>query len=245
MSRAGVLALSPIALAVALFATGVAVLLRPGASHTLAAELRPGLSPEEPAVARPVRNVTPDDMTAPPAAAGPYVRVTPAASSPQATTPPPKPPTMRLSRPLVMSAGTLKAGGRVIRLAGVEAPGFAERCGAEAWPCGRMARAALARFVRGRAVECVLPPGADAIPDPADCRVAGRSLSAWLVAQGWARATSAAYEEAEGKARSGALGIWAETRPGGAPPASAQPAASPASSPDSALAIKARVSDTP
>ena len=160
--------------------------------------------------------------------------------------PAPKLPTARLNRPLVTDAGALRSGGRDIRLAGIAAPGFEERCGegAEAWPCGRMARAALARLIRGRAIECALPEGAEAIPDPADCRVGGQSLSAWLVAQGWARAADPAYAEAEANARAGLLGIWAAERPGGALPA-AQPAGVAASAPESDLAINARVSGMP
>ena len=78
-----------------------------------------------------------------------------------------------------------------------------------------MARAALRRFLRGRAIECIVPAGAAEVPDPAECRVAGgEDLAAWLVAQGWARANSAAYAALEAKAREEKLGLWAEARPG-------------------------------
>jgi endonuclease YncB( thermonuclease family) len=242
MFQALALALGIVAPTVSALAGEPAMFLRPVAPVTLAAELRPTVSPDNPPLPRAVRNVTPQDMTAPPAVTGPVVRIAPAPSA----VPPPLPaklPTARLHRPLVTSAGALRADGRDIRLAGIVAPGFEERCGegAASWPCGRMARAALARLIRGRAVECVLPEGAEAIPDPADCRVARQSLSAWLVAQGWARATDPAYADAEARARASLLGIWAGERPGGTP----LPAAQAASAPERALAIKARVSGTP
>ena len=130
--------------------------------------------------------------------------------------PVPKPRTERLYNPVVTAAGLIKARGRDIRLAGIAAPDFEVRCGegTAAWPCGRMARAALRRFVRGRAIECIVPAGAAEIPDPAECRVAGgEDLAAWLVAQGWARANDATYEALEAKAREEKLGLWAEARP--------------------------------
>ena len=55
------------------------MVLRPVAPITLAAELRPTVSPDDPALPRPVRNVTPHDMTAPPALSGPLVRIVPPA----------------------------------------------------------------------------------------------------------------------------------------------------------------------
>jgi endonuclease YncB( thermonuclease family) len=80
-----------------------------------------------------------------------------------------------------------------------------------------MARAALRRFVRSRAIECVVPAGAAAVPDPAECSVAGRNLAEWLVAQGWASRSGEDFAEAEAAARERKLGIWSETRPGGEP----------------------------
>jgi endonuclease YncB( thermonuclease family) len=164
--------------------------------------------------------------------------------------PPPRPPSPprveRLYNPVVIAAGKVRAGKRAIGLAGIDAPDFAERCGegAAAWPCGRMARAALRRFVRGRALECEIPEGASEIPDPARCKVAGQNVSEWLVAQGWARSAGEAYAAAEDAARELKLGLWGDRRPD-AQPAAALIAGAPASSPAKALAISERVSATP
>jgi endonuclease YncB( thermonuclease family) len=187
-----------------------------------------------------VRDVTPPGVTALPPQAAPPVRVAP----------PPRPPSpprvQRLYSPVIIAAGKIRAGKRAIGLAGVDAPDFAERCGAgaAAWPCGRMARAALRRFVRGRAMECEIPKGATEIPDPARCKVAGQDLSQWLVAQGWARSAGDAYATAEEAARALKLGLWGERRPD-SQPAAALVAGAPASSPARALAISDRVSPTP
>jgi endonuclease YncB( thermonuclease family) len=216
----------------------------PGSAATAPtiAEPAPNVPRAPQAVQREVRDVTPEGMTQGPAVTGPLIRVPPPA-------PPPEPrPTARSDRvhkPIVVTAGVIKAGGRDIRLAGIEAPDFKAECGegAAAWPCGRMARAALRRFIRGRDLECTVPPGATEIPSPAECRVAGESLSAWLVAQGWARPAGDAYAELAAAARKAGLGLWSEERPGVQPEALA--AGGPESAPDSALAIRARVSGTP
>jgi endonuclease YncB( thermonuclease family) len=176
-------------------------------------EIRPVRPSGEAAIGRTVRDVTPQAMTSGPAATGPVARIEPPAHE-QLT---PKPRTERLYNPVVTAAGLIKARGRDFRLAGISAPDFEVRCGegTAAWPCGRMARAALRRFVRGRAIECIVPAGADEIPNPAECRVAGgEDLAAWLVAQGWARAKGATYEALEAKAREEKLGLWGEARPG-------------------------------
>ena len=215
-------------------------------SAPAAAEPNPVQAPKVPPTQRKVRDVTPAGIMPGPAITGPLVRVNPPYPLPRQ---PPPPRVERIYHPMVMAAGIIKARGRDIALAGVDAPAFAAKCGeaAAAWPCGRMARAALRRFIRGRAIECIVPRGADEIPSPADCSVGGESLSAWLVAQGWAEAADEAYLGVGRRAREARLGIWAEARPGGQPEAldAESPAAAPESSPDSAAAIRARVSGTP
>jgi endonuclease YncB( thermonuclease family) len=171
-------------------------------------ELRRSRLGEEPEAAAVVRNVTPPTITAPPAAAEAPTRAAPTSETPATAARP-----TLLFNVIVLSAGTLKAGDRTIHLAGVAAPEFKRRCGAAAaaWPCGRMARAALRRLIRGRAVECDLPAGmAGAVA--ARCRVAGEDLSAWLVAQGWA-ADGEEHAAAEAAAREARLGLWGDGRP--------------------------------
>ncbi len=184
-------------------------------------ELRPS-APADPDIAReslaaPIRDVTPANMTAAPPVSGELARVeSTAAEEPREAAPAPRD---RLFHPVVDSAGSIDIGDRVIRLAGTAAPEAGKRCGAEpdTWPCGRMARAALRRFIRGRAIECEVPAGADAIPDTARCFVAGEDISEWLVAQGWAERDGDTFAEAEKAARAAKLGLWGDGWPGGQP----------------------------
>jgi endonuclease YncB( thermonuclease family) len=106
-----------------------------------------------------------------------------------------------------------------------------------------MARAALRRFVRGRAVECEVPAGAGSIPDPARCHVAGRDVAEWLVEQGWAKGEGASYAEAQSKARQAGRGLWSERRPGAQPDFAA--AGERTSAPASAAPMSERVSGMP
>jgi endonuclease YncB( thermonuclease family) len=200
-------------------------------------------------VSRAVRNVTPPGVTPGPAVTGPLVRVAP----PQ----PPKAPrparVQRVYHPIVVSAGVIKVGGRNIEIAGVDAPEFDSTCGegAAAWPCGRIARAALRQFIRGRAIECVVPLGADEIPHVGSCSVGGENLSEWLVSNGWARPVGVVYAPLEAPARQARLGLWGDGRPDGQADALAADAiteelpGAAASSPASDLAIRPRVSGTP
>ena len=180
------------------------------AAASIGFELRPGAEPAGQAAETPraIRDVTPDTMTAGPRITGTLTRVEPPAA-------PLKARTERLFNPMVIAAGVIKVREREIRLAGIAAPEFDAMCGkdAAAWPCGRMARAALRSFIRGRAIECEIPAGADKIPDPANCVVAGDDISEWLVAQGWAKRSGEQFEDAEKRAREAKLGLWGAGRP--------------------------------
>jgi len=208
--------------------------------------LRPAMDPAPegtPEPPRRVRDVTPPGITPGPRVDGPLTRLAPAKPEPE---PADQPRFERLFNPLVTSAGTLKLRERQIRLAGIAAPEFAARCGDATgpWPCGRIARAELRRLIRGRAVECALPEGADALPDPADCSVAGQSLSEWLVRFGWAAAAGERFAGLEAEARSAKRGLWGPGPRAGQPPLAAA-AVEPASAPESALPMRARLSGTP
>lgn len=174
-------------------------------------ELRPaveGAKPQAAEVAASIRDVTPINMTAAPRVTGTLTRVSPPVE-------PPKARTERLYQPIVLAAGLLRARERQVRLAGIAAPEFDARCGegASAWPCGRMARAALRSFIRGRAIECEVPAGAKEIPDLALCNVGGQNISEWLIAQGWAKRTGEDFGNAEDAARNAKLGLWGDGRP--------------------------------
>jgi endonuclease YncB( thermonuclease family) len=214
----------------------------PSVSEAVTFELRP-TAPVELALAHeslpaPIRNVTPPNLTAPPPVTGPLTRVEPVAK--EAAPNPPR--RERLFAPIVIEPGVIKVGDREITFAGVEAPDTEATCGdgAAAWPCGRMARAALRRFIRNRAVECEAA-GDSGAADSAICFVAGQNISEWLVAQGWAK-DAGGYDAAQAKAREVRLGVWSERRPDAQPALAAREAES---APDNALAISARVSSTP
>jgi len=182
-------------------------------SNAMPFELRPGTEAAPTAITgQAVRNVTPDYITAGPRVTGTLARVA-------APTVPPKAQTERFFNVLVVSAGVIKLRGEEIHLAGIAAPQFDDRCGegAAAWPCGRMARAALRGFLRGRAVECEIPSGAEKLPDPANCSVSGDSVSEWLVTHGWAKRSGDLYEDAEAAAREAKLGLWSNIRPDAQP----------------------------
>jgi endonuclease YncB( thermonuclease family) len=181
-------------------------------AQSMTFELRPGAEavPQDVEPTRVVRDVTPDNMTAGPKVTGTLARVaSPTAAAPAKARP------EKFFNAIVISAGMIKARNQEIRLAGIAAPDFEQRCGegSAAWPCGRMARAALQRFIRGRAVDCELPAGVDTLPDPATCAVGGENVSEWMVAQGWAKRSGESFEDAETKAREAKLGLWSEGRP--------------------------------
>jgi endonuclease YncB( thermonuclease family) len=161
----------------------------------------------------PVRDVTPSNVTAGPVVTGPLVRVTP----PVAEEPAPSPQAKRelLYRPVVLSAGVVKARDLEIHLAGIAVTEPKRSCGegASAWPCGRVARTALRRFIRGRAIGCEVPPGADAIPNPAHCFVGDDDIARWLVAQGWAKPDGDAYKGEADAAKEMELGLYSKSRP--------------------------------
>jgi endonuclease YncB( thermonuclease family) len=120
----------------------------------------------------------------------------------------------RFYRVVVQDGSSLKAGTTTIKLAEIEVEGLTSECTdsrGEAWPCGRAARSALMRLIRGRAVECQVPASGDTATLKARCSVGGKDLSFWMVTLGWAKPkqpAQAAFKEAEEAARERRLGIW-------------------------------------
>jgi endonuclease YncB( thermonuclease family) len=190
---------------------------RPAASAPLAepedelAALPPEAPPAREIVPRASRNVTPPGVTPGPPVTGPLVRV-PTPPKPEPEPPPPQPRVERLFRPVVDSAGALTTAAGRISLAGIEAPEPEATCGegSAAWPCGRVARAELMRFIRGRAIECHVPPGEEDIPESTRCSVAGTDIGEWLVRQGWARPAVEAYADAAREAEEARRGLWGD-----------------------------------
>ena len=120
----------------------------------------------------------------------------------------------RFYRVVVQDGSSLKAGDTTIKLTEIEVEDLTSECTdsrGEAWACGRAARSALMRLIRGRAIECDVADAGDSDTLTARCSVGGKDLSFWMVAQGWAKTrqpAQAAFKEAEDAARERRLGIW-------------------------------------
>lgn len=111
----------------------------------------------------------------------------------------------------VVGGDTLRLDGRIIRLAGVEAPNWGDVCRGGK-DCGGAATSALAGMVRDRRVECLLS-GHDTMGRPyGACDANGTDLSRAIVASGWARAMPDAQDlsNLELRARRQGAGLWAE-----------------------------------
>lgn len=125
----------------------------------------------------------PDTVTPPPETAG----------DPEPDTPPP-PPNAVTGPVQVIDTATLKVGGKVVHLFGVE------------WVRGGQAEE-LARYIGGRPVTCQPAPGSETM----NCLVDGRDLSEVVLFNGGGRASPEASPElvaAEDHARSERLGVW-------------------------------------
>ena len=112
----------------------------------------------------------------------------------------------------VIDGHTLRVDGRIYRLAGIAAPAMGEMCRVLGHDrdCGLIARAQLLDLVAGAKVECrAVTVG----PSAARCLSNGYDLSAGMVHTGWARATAAAYDAIEAKARAAHRGMWRPDRP--------------------------------
>ncbi len=113
----------------------------------------------------------------------------------------------------VVDGDTLDVGGTRVRLHGIDAPESGQRCrsAGQAWACGREASRALAAFIGSRAVACHERDRDRYGRVVAVCRLDGRNMNAWMVAQGWAlayRRYSLDYVQAEAAARAARRGVW-------------------------------------
>jgi endonuclease YncB( thermonuclease family) len=117
-------------------------------------------------------------------------------------------------RAVAIAGDTLRVGGRLVRLAGIEAPERSQQCvraGGKRWPCGVSAAQALSRLVRSRPVTCeVAGSETEAGRSQAACRVGATDLAAELVGKGhvFASQGSTTYAVLESKAREARTGIW-------------------------------------
>jgi endonuclease YncB( thermonuclease family) len=111
---------------------------------------------------------------------------------------------------------SLTVGGRRVRLFGIDAPEFDQRCTREgqSWACGTAAADELAKLVTGRDVRCS-PVGIDRFARVlARCTAGQVDINRVMVASGYAvafRRYSTDYVSAEDSARVNRRGIWAGT----------------------------------
>ncbi|AXS39636.1 thermonuclease family protein [Breoghania sp. L-A4] len=158
------------------------------------------------------RDVTPESMTKGPTVTGPLVRIEDA--KPERPKRPPPPKTMRLHPVVVVDGGTLRHDQMTVQLAGVRPLALDARCGGgDGWPCGRLARTALRRLIRGRSVSCEREDGTAMTGAlvTARCRIIRRDISDWLIEQGWATPADDANDAAArllAAAREAGRGQW-------------------------------------
>ncbi len=132
--------------------------------------------------------------------------------------PPKEEPKQRLFKVKVKDAATIESGDMTVALAGVKARDPTDKCHAldgREWPCGAVARGALMRLIRGRAVECEMPP-AEQSEAGAICKVGGTDLSAWVLKNGWAEPADGVDEnlrKAHAEAKENNLGLYRDAAP--------------------------------
>lgn len=112
----------------------------------------------------------------------------------------------------IIDGGTIVIAGQTIQLDGIIAPAFADLCGLaeDKWRCGQEAAFALADAIGRSWVECDIRDAGTLQRRVGVCRVGGpkgRDLSAWMVEQGWARATTG-YASLEQAAKAAGKGLW-------------------------------------
>jgi endonuclease YncB( thermonuclease family) len=112
----------------------------------------------------------------------------------------------------VLDGDTLRYGGAIVHLWGVDAPEKGQVC-ADGWPAGQMAQLYLEGLVKGRKLTCD-PKGAPGTPGGAFalCRVDGQDLSDAMAGAGMAWAVPAQtqdYTVADSNAMIAVLGVHA------------------------------------
>jgi endonuclease YncB( thermonuclease family) len=146
-----------------------------------------------------------------------------------------------LFRPLAVESAVVEAKGVTVTIAGTVSLPPDETCeiGGQTWACGMRARTAFRMWLRGRALDCDLPPEAGGDVTAA-CRLGKQDAGAWLVANGWARAApGGSYAEAEAAARTARKGIF------GPPPDLTEPTAESAATASAAASGTTPPADRP
>lgn len=117
-----------------------------------------------------------------------------------------------------LGGDTLRVSGRIVRLAGIEAPEAGQSCQRDSgtsWQCGEAARRALERFTRRDTIACEITEARADGPSLATCRTAaGTDIAGELVRGGHAFAETgffASYSAQQDEARAGRKGLWSGT----------------------------------
>ncbi|WP_027056258.1 thermonuclease family protein [Mesorhizobium erdmanii] len=121
----------------------------------------------------------------------------------------------RLYSPIATSSATFVSMGWKVAISGAQDIDVDQTCSFrdEAWPCGQRARAAFNAWLRGRALNCFLPPETERFAIAAPCRLGKQDVGAWLVANGWAKALPGGiYGKAEAVARDAGMGVFGPPR---------------------------------
>ncbi len=112
----------------------------------------------------------------------------------------------------VIDGDTLIFEGKVIQLAGIDAPELGQRClnQEKMWRCGLESALALRKMISFGEIVCTLQDDAPAMA-AANCAVKGKDLSIALLQQGYAVAladASPAHLAAQETAREAKIGLW-------------------------------------
>ncbi len=110
----------------------------------------------------------------------------------------------------VTDGDTVRMNSAPIRLKGIDAPELRQTCRHDGrpYPCGEVAKSALAERLEDRALTCRIT-GRDRYRRAlATCAVDGEDIGAWLVERGLA-VSYGGYEREEARARARGAGVWA------------------------------------
>ncbi len=112
----------------------------------------------------------------------------------------------------VIDGDTLVVKGRLVQLAGIDAPELGQRCSnnGKAWRCGLEAALVLRKMIAFGAAECAQEE-TEAETALASCTVDGKDLAIALLQQGYAVAlpeSAARYQTAQEGAKDAKIGIW-------------------------------------
>ena len=136
--------------------------------------------------------------------------------------------TVRFRRVIPQGTGRLLADKKIIVLAGIDSLSAEAKCkysSGKSWDCGRWGKYALRRFIRSRAVVCVLVEEISETEVSGHCKVAGKDINKWVVRRGWGQPSAdnaTAYAASLEAAKKDMLGLWSD-EPKSAPEATNQP----------------------